>query len=153
MLEIDKDTLLSDGVLDLKVVFLYDGKGDMGSVPMYGCFLYLAGTTTRVGEIFLRLGSDREEEICYNGNIGYSINQQYRGKGFALRACELVKRIAIIEGVKELIINCNVRNNSSIKVIEKLGAELIEEIQVPLLYLDEHDHVPKRLRYRWKLST
>lgn len=151
MFKVDENTVLSDGVVDLKVVFLYDGNGRMGSVPMYGCFLFLAGTDERVGEITLRLGTAQVDEIYYNGNIGYGVDEQYRGNGFAGRACNLVKKIACIEGMDELTITCNIESRSSIRVLEKLGAEQVERVDVPSEFVDEHDRVPKRVRYRWKI--
>jgi predicted acetyltransferase len=140
----------SDGVIDLRIAFTYDGKGDKGTVPFYGCRICLAGTDTRVGTIGLRLNMNNEE-FYYDGNIGYYISEEFRGNEFAVRGCMLASYIALIEGMKELIVSCDVENSSSIRVIEKLGAEIFETIDVPNEYLDEHDTCSKRNRYRWGL--
>jgi predicted acetyltransferase len=143
--------IFSDGVIDLIVVFCDDGRGEHGTVPFYACRMCLGGTDIRIGTISLRLNAADNLEFFYDGNLGYIIREEFRGKGFAVRACLLASRIATLEGMNELIINCNDQNASSIRVIEKLGAEFIETIVVPDEYLDEHDASSKRRSYLWKL--
>ena len=152
MFKLEKDSFFSDGVIDLSVVFTYDGHEDKGTVPFYGCRLCLGGTRTKVGTISLRFNIENNLESYYDGNIGYYIKDEFRGKGFAVRGCILASNIAKIEGMNELIINCCDKNSSSIRVIEKLGAELVEIINVPDEFLDEHDTSSKRLSYLWKFS-
>ena len=151
MFKVNESEILSDGVIDLKIAFTYEGKGDKGSVPFYGCRLFLAGTETRVGTISLRLNTHNNKEFYYDGNIGFYIREEFRGKGYAVRGCNLVSTIARIEGLHELVLSCNVENTSSIRVIEKLGAEFFDTIYIPDEYLDEHDTCTKRNRYKWKI--
>lgn len=152
MFKFKEGEVFSDGVIDLIIVFTYDGKGDQGTVPFYGCRLCLTGTDTRIGTLGLRLNQDNKESY-YDGNIGYYIREEFRGQEFALRGCLLASKISLLEGMNELIISCNIENSSSIRVIEKLGAEVIETINVPEEYLDEHDICPIRNRYKWKLNS
>jgi predicted acetyltransferase len=112
----------------------------------------LTGTDTRIGTLGLRLNQDNRESY-YDGNIGYYIREEFRGQEFAVRGCLLASKISLLEGMNEIIISCNVENSSSIRVIEKLGAEVIETINVPEEYLDEHDTCPTRNRYKWKLNS
>lgn len=153
MFKVLEGEIFSDGVIDLIILFTYDGNGDKGSVPFYGCRICLAGTDTRVGTIALRLNDNinNNKEFYYDGNIGYYINEEFRGKEYALSGCKLAIKIALLEDMNELIISCNEKNHSSIRVIDKLGAEFLETISVPEQYLDEHDTSSTRNRYKLKI--
>lgn len=152
MFIVKKGTKYSDGVLDLTVKMLYTGIGEHGKIPFYGCVLYLARTDIRVGSIVLRIGDMTSSyEFYYDCHIGYQISEEYRGRGFAARACKLISNLAKLHGMDEILITCNVKNLGSIRVIEKLGADFLETIELPNEYLDEHDDGNKRNRYTWKL--
>lgn len=151
MFKVNEGTVFTDGTIDLMVVSNYDGASEESSIPCYRCRLLLAGTDMRVGTISLRLKVEDNKEYYYDGNIGYLIREEHRGKGYALRGCKLAALIAKEEGMKELIISCNVENKASIKVIERLGAEIIEIIEVPEGYQDEYDRTSKRIRSIWKI--
>ncbi|WML46619.1 GNAT family N-acetyltransferase [Neobacillus sp. PS3-34] len=153
MFVVKEGTLYSDGHLDLLVKWLYKGDGEHGNIPFYGCVLFLAGTDIRVGSIVLRIGDMMASKaFYYDCHIGYRINEEYRGRGFALRACKLISNLAKLHDMTELYITCNDQNSASIKVIEKLDAKFLETILIPKEYLDEHDQSNKRNRYIWKLD-
>ena len=61
----------------------------------------------------------------YNGNIGYEIEEIFRGKNYALKACKLVLPIAKAHGMNELFLTCDENNIPSYKTIEKLGGEVV----------------------------
>lgn len=151
MHKVKKGAIFTDDIIDLRVIFQYDGKGKMGNVPFYGCFLFFHNTEIRIGEITLRLGDINNKDIYYDSNIGYGINSEYRGKGYAGRACNLIKKVAIIENLTELSITCNVENAASIRVLEKIGAKYDATFEVLEKYRDKHDAIPKRRRYFIKL--
>jgi predicted acetyltransferase len=151
MFRVRESDYFSDGVIELRIAFTYDGNGDKGTVPFYGCRICLAGTDTRVGTISLRLNVDQNQELYYDGHIGYFIKEEFRGKEYGVRGCKLASYLALIEGITELMISCNVENHSSIRVIEKLGAKMVDTIDVPDEYLDEHDTGSRRNRYQWNL--
>lgn len=151
MFRVKESDYFSDVVIDLRIAFTYDGNGNKGTVPFYACRICLAGTDIRVGTISLRLNMNNNKEFYYDGNIGYYIREEFRGNEYAIRGCNLARYIALIEGMNELIISCDVENSSSIRVIEKLGAEIFETIDVPNEYLDEYDTCSKRNRYKWNL--
>ena len=92
--------------------------------------VYLTGTNTRVGRCDLRLGMN--DELYYAGNIGYRIEEMYRGNHYAYDTCLLLFQIAKDEyGMKELIITCSPENTPSKKTLEKLEGEYIETVDVP----------------------
>jgi predicted acetyltransferase len=153
MFLVKQGTVYSDSILDLNVRMLYTGHGDQGNIPFYGCGLFLAGTDIRVGSIVLRIGDMMaSEHFYYDGHIGYRINEEYRGRGFAVRACKLVSNLAKLHEITDIFITCNVKNTGSKRVIEKIGAEFIEIHEIPEQYLDEDDKSNKRYRYKWKIA-
>ncbi len=84
----------------------------------------------RVGQISLRLGqSEYLRRII--GHIGYQVHPAYRGRNYALKACRLLRRVALRHGFTSLFITCNPDNIPSRKTIEKLGAHFVSEEKVP----------------------
>lgn len=83
-----------------------------------------------VGRCDIRIGEN--EELYYAGNIGYRIYESYRGNSYAYQACLILFDILKKEyNINELKITCSPNNIASKKTIEKLGAEFIEECEVP----------------------
>lgn len=151
MFKIKEGTVFTDGTLDLEVVKNYSGAGEESLLPCYRCRLRLAGTDSKVGTISLRLNTVRNDELYYDGNLGYYIREEFRGKGYAVNGCVLAAGLAKAEGMTELVICCDVENTLSINVIKKLGATFSEVIEVPEDYRDDHDTSGKRNRYIWSL--
>ena len=84
----------------------------------------------RIGDCDLRLGMN--EELYYAGNIGYNIQKEYRGHGYAYEACRILFRLARTKyHMEELIITCSPDNLASKKTLEKLGGQLLETVEVP----------------------
>lgn len=149
--------ILSDGVIDLSVEYHYFGEGRFGALPFYGCSVLLAESGTKVGSLTLRISPPnptpaQSEQLFYEGHIGYKIAEPFRGRGYAGRACLLAARIAREHGIMEMLINCNISNAASIRVIEKLGGVKADEFDTPAAHLDENDPTPRRNQYRWRLD-
>ena len=84
----------------------------------------------RIGDCDLRLGMN--EELYYAGNIGYNIQKEYRGHGYAYEACRILFRLARTKyHMEELIITCSPDNIASKKTLQKLGGQLLETVEVP----------------------
>lgn len=79
-----------------------------------------------VGRLTLREGSD--EERYFDGHIGYTIDEEYRGHGYSYEACCLLKKMVDKD---HLLITCDPQNIASRKIIEKLNCEYIETKSVP----------------------
>ena len=113
----------------------------------YTIFLIMVDDN-EVGRLVLRSGD--EYSRYYDGHIGYTIDEEYRGHNYAYQACLLLK-----EYVKEdtLIITCDPNNIASKKTIEKLGCEYIETKPVPasLKKYFSKDELEKCI-YRWRLD-
>jgi tagatose 1,6-diphosphate aldolase len=104
---------------------------------------------TCVGQIDFRLKTT-PSLIKYGGQIGYGIDKAYRGHGFAAQACELIKTVAIDKGYRELWITCNPDNIASIHTLERIGAQFVELVQVPIGSELWRRGDREKLRYLWQ---
>lgn len=103
-----------------------------------------------VGAIRLRL-SNEEDILLYAGHIGYNVNESHRGRHHAAHACLAVKPVALQHGFAELWITCDPDNWPSRRTCERIGAELVDIVDLPEdndMYQDGERH---KCRYRWKL--
>lgn len=87
----------------------------------------LAGT--EMGGCDLRIGHN--ESVYYGGNIGYRVEEPFRGRHYAGKACLLLFELARRHGMDYLIITCNPDNRPSRRTCEWLGGELVETVELP----------------------
>ena len=92
-------------------------------------FLICDSAGTAVGGCNLRLG--HSEALYYAGNIGYIIEEPYRGRHYAGKACLLLFELARRHGMRYVIITCNPDNWASRKTCEYAGGELVEIVELP----------------------
>lgn len=83
----------------------------------------------KIGEINLRIGYT--DGLYYGGQIGYGIDEKYRGNGYAALACRLLTPIMKVHGMKKVLISNNQTNTASKRVCEKLGAKLLRVARLP----------------------
>lgn len=83
----------------------------------------------RAGCCNLRLG--HSEALYSVGNIGYEIDEPYRGHHYAVKACKLLFTLARRQGMEYVIIVCAPSNQPSRKTCEWLGGELLEIVELP----------------------
>jgi tagatose 1,6-diphosphate aldolase len=76
-----------------------------------------------VGGISLRLG--RGEALSYRGNIGYTVFEDYRGQGVAVKACRALVPLMKAHGMTTAVITNDEHNAASRRVCEKLGARRV----------------------------
>jgi ribosomal-protein-alanine N-acetyltransferase len=80
-------------------------------------FIYHKADGKMIGEVEIY---DIVDE--YQGELSYRLSKSYRGKGYAAEAVEAAVRTAFETTViMRLSAHIDVRNNSSVKLIEKLG--------------------------------
>ena len=72
-----------------------------------------------VGACDLRIGYNKN--VYYGGNIGYHIDQNYRGHHYAGKACLLLFHLARKHKMDHLIITCNPDNYASRRTWEYAG--------------------------------
>lgn len=132
-------------LLELRLIDTYENVG--GDLPFYWWDILLNGA--EIGKISFRIGHSYHS--YYNGNIGYEIDEPYRGHHYALLACRLVLRAARYHGMDKLYLTCDYDNAASYKTIEKLGAKLIEEVRPPEDYIYYHEGIKVHKIYELKI--
>jgi hypothetical protein len=126
--------ILTDSEIDLKVIHVYDGLGDMGDSPMYGSFIFLANTDVRVGEISLRF-VNTHTVVNYDSNVGYGVNQKYRGNHYARKSCLKLRDLALTHGLKQLYPTIV----ASVRTCPLLGAMDLGQIDLPDDFRETHE--------------
>jgi len=101
-----------------------------GWVPAYRFAMRLDGVEHAVGRLGLRVGTNHAIEY-YAGHVGYEVAAPFRGNRLAERSCRLVLPLARQHGFHELWITCNPDNLASRRTCERLGAELVDVVDVP----------------------
>lgn len=144
------DTIKGDEI-DLIIERKVPENKKKGYVPAYLYAINLAGTNLTIGTIDLRIGTN--SSTYYGGHIGYAIDEKYRGNHFAAKACLLLRQVALSHGMDVVIITCNPENIASNKTCLKLGAELVETVDLPIdndMYLEGEF---QKCIYKWRISS
>jgi RimJ/RimL family protein N-acetyltransferase len=118
---------LSDSVIYLVCTEKKPAIPEKKWVPSYDFAICKGGE--KIGEINLRIGY--ADGLYYGGHIGYGINEEFRGNGYAARACRLLQPVAKAHGMKKLLITNKHTNIASKRVCEKLGARLVRVARLP----------------------
>jgi tagatose 1,6-diphosphate aldolase len=141
---------LTDGEIDLIINEKRPANKEKGYVPIYIYKITLYKSLDSIGKISLRVGYN--EDLYYYGNIGYEIDESYRGNSYASKACKIIKQVAAAHEMKRLIITCSPDNFPSRRTCEKLGLKLKDIADVPpqnnLYKLGER----KKCIYEWNLN-
>ena len=121
------DDLKTDEVL-LRLERTCEAQPEKDWVPAYYFSVCLADGT-RIGQCDLRIGHN--ERLYIGGNIGYGIDETYRGHHYAAKACALLFRQAEKHGLEYVIITCDPENRASSRTCELAGGRLLETADVP----------------------
>ena len=105
-----------------------DGDPKKDWVPAYH-FAIVNSEGVKVGGCDLRIGHN--DKLYYGGNIGYHVDEQYRGNHYAGKACLLLFELARKHGLEYVIITCNPDNYASRKTCEYAGGALLEIVPLP----------------------
>ncbi|HHU23655.1 MAG: GNAT family N-acetyltransferase [Bacilli bacterium] len=143
----DKFDLIQNENISLKITEKVIGSAE--ELPYYYYDIYLKSEAKQIGKISIRIGHNKHS--YYNGNIGYEINENYRGKKYSLEACSLVLQVAKHHNMDYLYLTSDESNIPSQKIIEYLGANYIETIKPPKDYIFYHDGIPAHKIYRLDL--
>jgi len=108
-------------------------------VPAYHFAICRGGE--KIGNIGLRIGYT--EGLYYGGQIGYNVDEAYRGHGYAAEACRLIFPVARAHGMEKLLITNEQSNVASRRVCEKLGARFVRLVRLP----EQSELYQKGLRY------
>ncbi len=102
-------------------------------VPAYHFWMVVSPTPALplrvVGGLGFRVGSTPELET-FSGHIGYHVYPPARGRRFAERAARLVLPLARAHGMTTLWITCNPDNVASRHTCQRLGATLVDIVNI-----------------------
>jgi GNAT superfamily N-acetyltransferase len=118
---------LTDGEIELCCIAKKPAIPEKKWVPAYAFEIRRNGC--RVGEVNLRIGYT--DGLYYGGQIGYGVDEQHRGHGYASKACRLLAPVIRAHGMKKVLITNSITNIASKRTCEKLGAKLIRAACLP----------------------
>lgn len=142
--------LIKGDEVSLVVEALAPANERMGYVPAYLMGVLKNDTRERVGRISFRVANNDLINL-YAGHIGYTIDRQHRGNGFAEKGCRLLASLAREHNFEELYITCDPDNPASRRTIEKLGGTLLGIESVPRNTDLYRRGDRKKLRYAWRV--
>lgn len=119
---------LKDAEIFLKLTKTCEAQPEKRWLPAYYFDICLLDGTP-IGKCDLRVGHNDKTYI--GGNIGYSIDEEYRGHHYAGKACKLLFMQAKKHKLDYLIITCDPSNTASSKTCECAGGKYIETTDIP----------------------
>ena len=128
-----KDIVFSDNEVYLSLYELIESADDNPITYRFNIKLILNNNI--VGQCSFRVGDIDNRHIKYGGNIGYNVDEKFRGNKFSLKACKLLLYLAKLHGMKNVYITCDPENFASRRICELLGAKF-----ETLLILPEDDY-------------
>lgn len=105
-----------------------DAQPEKDWVPAY-YFSICLPDGTKIGQCDLRIGHN--ERLYIGGNIGYGIDESYRGHHYAAKACELLLKQARKHDLEYAIITCDPENFASSRTCQLAGGQYLETVAVP----------------------
>ena len=119
---------LRDGEIMLRLTKTCDAQPEKRWVPAYYFDICLLDGT-KIGYCDLRIGHNEKSYI--GGNIGYGIDEPWRGHHYAAKACALLFRQARKHGMDYLIITCVPENAASSRTCQLAGGQYSETAAIP----------------------
>ena len=123
-----------------------------GILPRYGFSIIHIQDNKDIGAVYFAVDTTRRQYS--RGHLSYGVSPDYSGHNYAMKACRLIKEVALAHGFKRLLIGSGYDNIASRKTIEKLGAVPITLNDVP----DDADAVLQNLQaeridmYVWDIT-
>lgn len=121
-------SFLENDEIQLQLQRTANGDTAKGWVPAY-YFAICDKHGNEMGGCDLRIGHN--DNTYYGGNIGYHVNEEYRGHHYAAKACLLLFELAKKHDMSHIIITCNPDNYASRKTCEYAGCQLLEIVELP----------------------
>jgi len=123
--------LPTDGELTLVLIECQPAESNPWGVPAYLFHMIGRESGHYMGRIRLRVGWN-ENIIRYAGQLGYAVEPEFRGHHYAERACRLILPLARQHGLTQLWITCHPDNSASRRTLERLGAQVVETVDIPI---------------------
>ena len=141
--------MFSDGEIDLTLSNEDVSDPECGIDDGYTFYIYRAKTRDYLGYVSLRLGES--PALYYLGHIGYRIEAEHRGHGYAARACRLMLPLLQRLRLESVVITTNVENIHSRKTCLRLGCVLERIAPVPPEYRALCAGAAQKCRYIWRI--
>lgn len=150
IVSIIEDILLTDDELKLR----FEGKKQVtepdNEIQAYYFSMINQITEKKMGGINIKAGYT-ENILKYRGNIGFTVYEEFRGKHYSARSCiHLIPVIKIIN-MPHIWLTCNFDNIASMRNIERIGADYIDTVNVPVEYYFYYAANARiKRRYKWE---
>lgn len=102
---------------------------EKGYAPRYGFSIILKETGEDIGVVYFSADTSPRQYLV--GHLSYGISPAHAGHNYAMKACRLMKPVALAHGLRRLFIGAGFDNIASRKTIEKLGGVPITLQDVP----------------------
>jgi len=102
---------------------------EKGHVPRYCFSIIHIDNNEEVGGVYFAVDTTRRQ--YQRGHLSYGVSPAHSGHNYAMKACRLIKHVALAHGFTHLFIGSGYDNIASRKTIEKLGAVPITANDVP----------------------
>ena len=140
---------LRDNEIFLRLDRTCEAQPEKDWVPAY-YFSICLPDGTRIGQCDLRIGHN--DRLYIGGNIGYGIDEAYRGHHYAAKACKLLFRQAGKHQLDYVIITCDPTNKASSRTCELAGGLYLETAAVPEWHNMYEEGKRRVMVYRFNLS-
>ncbi|NLT57951.1 MAG: GNAT family N-acetyltransferase [Clostridiales bacterium] len=120
---------LADGEIALQLVETVEANPEKRWAPAYRFAIRRSADGALVGRCDFRVG--HTERLYFGGNIGYAVDEPYRGNHYAGKACRLLLGLARQHGMDYLYITCSPHNAASRRTCEYAGGKLQSTIPLP----------------------
>lgn len=100
-----------------------------------------------VGFINFRVGGTRHVNLVA-GHVGYEVHEAFRGHSYSYHACVALKPL-LRKHYDMVLITVDPDNAPSIRIIEKLGARFLNEVEVPSDDPAYANGARRKRRYEW----
>ena len=114
--------------LVLKLRETHDAKPEKRWLPAYYFDICLPDMT-KIGSCDLRIGHNDKTYI--GGNIGYGVDEAFRGHHYAAKACRLLFGLAAKHGMDHVFITCDPDNIASSRTCLAAGGRLVDIADIP----------------------
>jgi tagatose 1,6-diphosphate aldolase len=144
----DAPTFLAGEGIFLRYGKTVPGDESQGLVPCYH-FKIVTLAETVVGHINFRVGDTPHVRFAA-GHIGYEVEPEHRGHGYALAACKAISPF-VRRHYEQVLLTVDPSNGPSIRIIEQLGAKFLDEVEVPANDPAYIRGARRKKRYCWTL--
>lgn len=121
---------LTDNEIDLKILKKVEKENTINKAPTYVYAIILNNHCTFVGKIDLKIGDVSNNNILMGGNINYHIEEEFKNNNYEFEACLLLEEVALSHDMEFLTIACSFNDEKKKLIIEMLGYQYCDTIEV-----------------------